>query len=34
MEAVIEMLAGEFEELGPATEESEIDKETKSMNSN
>ena len=31
MEAVIEMLAEEFRELGPATEESEIDKEAKSI---
>lgn len=31
MEAVIEMLAEEFGELGPATEESEIDKEAKSI---
>ena len=31
MEAVIEMLTEEFRELGPATEESEIDKETKSI---
>lgn len=31
MEAVIEMLAEEFRELGAATEESEIDKETKSI---
>lgn len=30
MEAVIKMLAREFEELGSATEESEIDKEAKS----
>lgn len=30
-EAVIEMLTEEFSELGPATEESEIDKETKSI---
>lgn len=31
MEAVIEMLAVEFSELRPATEESEIDKEAKSI---
>lgn len=31
METVIEILAEEFSELGPATEESEIDKETKNI---
>lgn len=31
MVAVIEMIAVEFSELGPATEESEIDKEAKSI---